>query len=72
MAYDTLLGRTMAERGYFQMPMVQRLLDEHVAGIADWDDQLWNLVMLERWHQMFIDARPASSVGRDVLAAVGT
>jgi len=62
MAYDTLLGRPMAERGYFRMEMVQRLLDEHVAGIAQWQDQLWNLLMLERWHQMFIDRRPSTAV----------
>jgi hypothetical protein len=39
--------------------MVKRLLDEHVSGVADWHDQLWNLLMLERWHQMFIDERPS-------------
>jgi asparagine synthase (glutamine-hydrolysing) len=59
LAYDTLLGRPMAQRGYFDMRMVKRLLDEHVNHVADWHDQLWNLLMLERWHQMFIDERPS-------------
>jgi asparagine synthase (glutamine-hydrolysing) len=58
LAYDTLLGRRMSERGYFQMDVVRRLLDEHVAGVAHWHDQLWNLLMLERWYQAFIDQRP--------------
>jgi asparagine synthase (glutamine-hydrolysing) len=58
LAYDTLLGRRLAERGYFRMPMVKRLLDEHVRGIAQWHDHLWNLLMLERWQQMFVDRRP--------------
>jgi asparagine synthase (glutamine-hydrolysing) len=58
-AYDTLLGRRMAQCGYFDVRMVKRLLHEHTNGIAQWHDQLWNLLMLERWHQIFIDPRPA-------------
>ena len=71
LAYDTLLGRPMAERGYFDMRMVKRLLDEHVSGVADWSDQLWNLLMLERWHQMFIDERPPIQ-RRDIGLALST
>ena len=61
MAYDVLLSRRMTDRGYFRMDIVTRLLDEHVKGIMAWHDQLWNLLVLEMWHQMFIDERPTSS-----------
>jgi asparagine synthase (glutamine-hydrolysing) len=71
LAYDTLLGRPMTERGYFDMRMVKRLLDEHVTNVADWHDQLWNLLMLERWHQMFIDERPPIH-RRDIGLALST
>jgi len=57
MAYDVLLSPRALGRGYFHATVVQRLLDEHVQGIRNWHLQLWNLMMLELWHQMFIDAR---------------
>jgi asparagine synthase (glutamine-hydrolysing) len=54
-AYDHLLSSQAIQRGYFQRKAVQQLLDEHVANIRAWPYQLWNLLMLELWHRMFID-----------------
>jgi hypothetical protein len=48
---------------------VQRLLDQHVAGIRAWHYQLWNLLMLELWHRAFIDG--GSRGYEDVAASVG-
>jgi asparagine synthase (glutamine-hydrolysing) len=59
MAYDLLLDRRAVERGHFRPAMVERLLNEHVQGIRDWSEQLWNLLMLESWYRTFIDDRPA-------------
>ena len=58
MAHDILLDSTTRQRGYFNHSCVERLLSEHVAGIRSWHYQLWNLLMLELWHRMFIDSRP--------------
>jgi len=55
MAYDLLLDRRSLERGYFRREAVERLLDEHCRGKANWHYLLWNLLMLELWHRMFID-----------------
>lgn len=55
MAYDVLLDCRAMERGYFRREAVKRLLDEHCARRANWHYQLWNLLMLELWHRMFID-----------------
>ncbi|MBI5167598.1 MAG: asparagine synthase (glutamine-hydrolyzing) [candidate division NC10 bacterium] len=55
MAYDVLLGHRAMERGYFRRDSVQKLLDEHTTGKASWHYLLWNLLMLELWHRMFID-----------------
>jgi asparagine synthase (glutamine-hydrolysing) len=52
---ETLLSRRAIEGGYFQPTAVRRLIDEHVSGHARWHHQLWALLMLELWHQMFID-----------------
>ena len=45
------------QRGYFRRGDVRRLLDEHVERRRSWHEQLWNLLMLELWHRMFIDDR---------------
>jgi hypothetical protein len=42
------------------MGEVKKLLDEHISGSWRWHDQLWNLLMLELWHETFIDNRPQS------------
>jgi asparagine synthase (glutamine-hydrolysing) len=54
-AYDQLLSSRAIQRGYFRRKAVQQLLDEHVNHIRAWQYQLWNLLMLELWHQRFID-----------------
>jgi asparagine synthase (glutamine-hydrolysing) len=58
LASDTLLDGRLAQRGYFRMDVVSRLLDEHRRGANTWGKELWNLLMLEMWHRMFIDERP--------------
>ena len=58
-AYDHLLSSQAVQRGYFRRKAVQQLLDEHVNRIRAWPYQLWNLLLLELWHQMFIDGNPA-------------
>ncbi len=54
MAYDTLLSRRAIERGYFRREYIENLLDRHQAG-ETWQYLIWNLLMLELWHLMFID-----------------
>jgi asparagine synthase (glutamine-hydrolysing) len=63
MAYDLLTGPRARARGYFRPQTVERLLGEHVHGARRWHYQLWNLLMLELWHRMFIDDRPVAVPG---------
>jgi asparagine synthase (glutamine-hydrolysing) len=56
---DTLLGQTSRERGILAPASVSRLIDEHNRGI-DHGRGLWSLLMLELWHQEFIDKKPAT------------
>jgi asparagine synthase (glutamine-hydrolysing) len=51
---DALLSKPALDRGYFHAAEVRRLVDSHLAGRADFSFQLWNLLMLELWHQEYI------------------
>lgn len=55
MATDTLLSARASGRGYFKPDAVRRLLEDHASGREDYSAHLWNLLMLELWHQMFVD-----------------
>ena len=59
MTADVLLDSRAMGRGYFRTATVRRMIDEHVRSERTWHEQLWNLLMLELWHRMFIDDRPA-------------
>lgn len=54
MTFDTLLSQRAMQRGYFKRDFVQAMLDRHQNG-ENWQYMIWNLLMLEMWHLMFID-----------------
>ena len=51
---DYLLSPRAAGRGYFRPGAVADLFDRHQRG-ESWQYVLWNLLMFELWHLMFID-----------------
>jgi asparagine synthase (glutamine-hydrolysing) len=52
---DTLLSQRAMQRGYFDPAFVRRLVREHVSGTRDHALRLWQLVVLEKWHQQYVD-----------------
>jgi len=58
---DVLLGGPASGRGYFSQEEVQRLVEEHVAGVFDHGYRLWALLCFELWCQMFLDAPPPTT-----------
>jgi len=54
MTYDTLLSQRAIGRGYFRREYIETMLNRHQAG-ETWQYLIWNLLMLELWHLMFID-----------------
>ena len=72
LAYDVLSSQRFRQRGYFRPHVVERLLDQHVAGVRTWHYQLWNLLILELWHRAFVDAgsRRYEDVAGSLEAAV--
>jgi asparagine synthase (glutamine-hydrolysing) len=59
--HDVLFSAAARSRGYFNPGLVRTLVDEHMGGRRGHPHLLWTLLMLELWHQMFIDQRPAAA-----------
>jgi len=59
---DTLLGPRSLQRGYFRGDFLEKILTEHQASKRNYQYLVWNLLMLELWHQMFIDKTLAPPV----------
>jgi asparagine synthase (glutamine-hydrolysing) len=54
-ARDVLLDRRTRERGLFDPPAVERLIEAHVAGTTRGGDTIWSLLNLELWYRTFVD-----------------
>jgi asparagine synthase (glutamine-hydrolysing) len=61
-AREVLLDPAAVDRGYFRADAVSGLLDQHAAGLGDHSQGIWTLLLLELWHQEFVDSpRPATT-----------
>ena len=69
LAYDTLLSHNSTKRGLFRREYVERLLSEHSSLVRDHHPQLWVLLMLELWFQMWIDAPRETEISRPAVGA---
>jgi asparagine synthase (glutamine-hydrolysing) len=54
-AFEVLLDERARRRGYFNIPVVERLWREHAEGRHVWDTHLWLLMNFELWHRIFMD-----------------
>ncbi len=53
---DELLSETQVRRrGLFRPEVVRTYIDEHRSGREDWSMQIWQLLTLEIWMQLFLD-----------------
>lgn len=55
MLHDTVLSERALARGYFEPATVRSLVQEHLDLRHDHTYKLWSLLMLELWHQEFVD-----------------
>ncbi len=67
---DILLSHRAEQRGYFRRGAVEALIDAHISGRSDHQYQLWNLLMLELWHRVFVDTPMTSGDESAVSVAV--
>ncbi len=54
---DLLFDQRTRQRGYFDPAEVRRTVDEHAAGKHYLDKTIWQLVLCEEWHRMFVDGQ---------------
>lgn len=59
MTYDVLLSTEAVGRRIFRRDCIERLLAEHMTGLARHDNRLWALLILELWFRMWVDESPA-------------
>jgi asparagine synthase (glutamine-hydrolysing) len=66
---DDLLSETQVRRrGLFRPEVVRRYVDEQRRGAEDWSMQIWQLLTLEIWMQLFLDGG-ARSFARQQIGA---
>jgi asparagine synthase (glutamine-hydrolysing) len=66
---DTVLSDRALARGYFKPDAVREMVQTQLAGSDRFQYLLWDLLLLERWHRMFIDQSPRP---RESPLAVGS
>ncbi|MBC8555873.1 MAG: asparagine synthase (glutamine-hydrolyzing) [Candidatus Brocadiales bacterium] len=52
---DLLSEERIRKRGYFRPDFIKLLLRQHYRGKQDFTDQIYALISLELWHQVFMD-----------------
>ena len=52
---EILLSQSSLNRGYFKPEVIKNMVNQHIDKRVDYTFQLWSLLMLELWHQRFID-----------------
>ncbi len=55
MLVDSVLSDRAQARGYFKPEAVRNMVRTHMSGSNEFQYILWDMLMLERWHRMFID-----------------
>jgi asparagine synthase (glutamine-hydrolysing) len=66
-ARETLSKATLHRQGFFSPEVVERLLDDHVAGREDRSRQLWGLLAFTLWHERHVEREPREASRPEVL-----
>lgn len=66
-ARETLSAENLRRQGFFEPQVVQRLLDDHVAGREDLSRQLWGLLAFTLWHERHVEREPGDARTAELL-----
>ncbi len=67
-ARETLAEDALRRQGYFEPRVVDRLLDEHVAGRRDNSRRLWGLLTFTLWHERHVEGTTRDVALESMLA----
>jgi asparagine synthase (glutamine-hydrolysing) len=68
MVDDLLSESQVRRRGMFRPEVVRTYIDEHRRGAEDWSMQIWQLLTLEIWMQLFLDGGARTFAQRQIDA----
>src|SRR5467141_432847 len=68
MVDDLLSESQVRRRGLFRPEVVRTYIDEHRRGAEDWSMQIWQLLTLEIWMQLFLDGGARAFAQREIGA----
>jgi asparagine synthase (glutamine-hydrolysing) len=68
MVDDLLSESQVRRRGLFRPEVVRTYIDEHRRGAEDWSMQIWQLLTLEIWMQLFLDGGARAFARRQIDA----
>lgn len=68
MVDDLLSESQVRRRGLFRPEVVRSYIDEHRRGAEDWSMQIWQLLTLEIWMQLFLDGGARTFAQRQIDA----
>ncbi|MDD5688003.1 MAG: asparagine synthase (glutamine-hydrolyzing) [Elusimicrobia bacterium] len=54
---ETVLSSKAISRGYFRKESLEQLFDEHISGKRNHGYRMWALLILEIWHNVYLDKR---------------
>jgi asparagine synthase (glutamine-hydrolysing) len=63
---DAVLGDAMRELGYFDLTVIEQLVNEHQSGFRDHSPPLWSLMMFESSLQRILGMRTPAPEGAGV------
>jgi asparagine synthase (glutamine-hydrolysing) len=66
MVDDLLSEARVRRRGLFRPEVVRLYIDEHRRGSEDWSMQIWQLLTLEIWMQLFLDGDARAFAQRQI------
>jgi asparagine synthase (glutamine-hydrolysing) len=64
MVDDLLSDEQVRRRGLFRPEQVRAFVDEHRRGVEDWSMQIWQLLTLEIWMELFVDGGARDFAGK--------
>ena len=58
-----LSGNDLRDLGFFNLPAIERMLDDHDRGVRNYETQLWALMVFVLWHRAYMRVSGSRAMG---------